>query len=357
MEIQNLQRKFEKYILFFIIYTFTFLVFFKTLKYTLPFVLAFGFALILKFPTRFLMNKLKFKNWLASLLSTIIFFTLLLIILTLLILCLTSEIIKLSGYLQNLMSNNSSWFFDYISQAQDWVENLNINIDPSLWDSINKTFSSSFKTFISGAVSATTAILQSFLKALSYVPYIVMTIVFTLMSTYFFTKEVANKSSKKFIEKILPRGSTKFFQVIYHARKMILNYCLSYMILIFTSMFLTFIGFCFLKIDYALVLSIIAGLLDLLPIVGMAMIYIPLALFAFSSGNYFVTISLIALYALVCIVRQILEPKVISSSLGINPVASLAALFIGLQINGFSGVIFCMFLVVTYNILKKVEIL
>lgn len=357
MENQYLQQKVENYILFFIIYTFTFLVFFKTLKYILPFVLAFGFAMILKYPTRFLMNKLNFKNWLASLLSTIIFFTLLLIILTLLILCLTSEIIKLSEYLQNLMSNNSSWFLDYISRIQDWVINLNINIEPSLWDSINKTFYSSFKTFISGAVSATTSVLQSFFKVLSYVPYIVMTIIFTLMSTYFFTKEVANKSSKRFIEKVLPRGSTKIFQVIYHARKMILNYCLSYMLLIFTSMFLTFIGFCFLKVEYALVLSIIAGLLDLLPIVGMAMVYIPLALIAFSSGNYFVTISLAALYLLVCIVRQILEPKIMSSSLGINPVSSLAALFIGLQLNGFSGVIFCMFLVVTYNILKKVEVL
>jgi hypothetical protein len=38
-------------------------------------------------------------------------------------------------------------------------------------------------------------------------------------------------------------------------------------------------------------------------------------------------------------------------------VAVLAAIFIGLKADGISGMVFCIFLVVFYNILKKVKVL
>ncbi|MDU1443883.1 MAG: AI-2E family transporter, partial [Clostridium cochlearium] len=55
--------------------------------------------------------------------------------------------------------------------------------------------------------------------------------------------------------------------------------------------------------------------------------------------------------------RQILEPKIVSSSLGMHPVSILAAIFIGLKAAGISGMFFCIFLVVFYKVLHNVKIL
>lgn len=358
MENQDFQIKFEKILLFFVVYTLLFLIFFKTLRYTLPFVLAFLFASILKYPTRFLVTHLKIKNSLASIITTIIFFLVIITLATFLVLSLTSEVIDFSKYLQKLLSNNSSTLYNYFNNLQTSFLNFNFNIDKSILDSINTALSNSLKSFLSGAINITTSIVQGLFTFLSYVPYVVMTIIFTLLSTYFFTKEVSNKSSKRFLERNLPGNSSlKLFEIIYHSRKMIFNYCASLLFLITVSTLVTFIGFVLLGIDYSLMLSILAGLLDLLPIVGTILVYLPLVIINFASGKYFVAISLIALYVLVMVVRQLLEPKIMSSSLGINPVATLAALFIGLQVGGFGGVIFCMALLVFYNILKKVEVL
>jgi predicted PurR-regulated permease PerM len=74
-------------------------------------------------------------------------------------------------------------------------------------------------------------------------------------------------------------------------------------------------------------------------------------------NNYFAGIGLLILYALVFVVRQVAEPRIVSSSLGLHPVSVLAAIFIGLKANGIAGMFFCMFLVVFYNIFKKVNII
>jgi len=95
----------------------------------------------------------------------------------------------------------------------------------------------------------------------------------------------------------------------------------------------------------------------LLPIFGIGAIYIPLIIIFFISSNYVAALGLLISYIVITIVRQIIEPKIVSSSLGINPVAVLASIFIGLKAYGLVGMLFCMFLVVFYNILKKVEVL
>lgn len=350
------QDKLSKLVLFFAIYTLSFVFFTSTIKFTLPFILAGIFALILKSPTKYLIKKIKMKSWLASLASTIIFFSLFIFILILAISSLTSELVSVAKTLQEFLSSNSSSYFTELgSFFQSIVDNLNL-IDPSVWNNIVKTATESLNKFLQLGVSGVTSLITGLFSFFGYVPYIGMVIAFTLLSTYFFTEKVATASSDKF-NNLIPLGSKKIFNAIKHGKKMITNYLLAYMFLIFLSMFITFIGFLIFKIDYALLLSILAGLLDLLPIVGMACVYIPLILYFLYQGNLFVAIGLVILYVLVFVSRQLLEPKIMSSSLGISPISTLAAMFIGLQLNGLIGMIFCMLLVVCYTVLKKVEIL
>jgi sporulation integral membrane protein YtvI len=190
----------------------------------------------------------------------------------------------------------------------------------------------------------------------SSIPYILMVFIFTLIATYFFTKDIS-KYKTSVLDNYIPGKTEKISYVYTETKKMLLGYFASYLLIILITFIVTLIGFLILGVRYSLVLSLICAVLDFLPVLGVAAIYIPLAIIYMVGGNYFTGIGLLILYALVFFVRQITEPKIVSSSLGLHPVSVLAAIFIGLKAYGILGMFFCMFLVVFYNIFKKVNVL
>ncbi len=349
----QLLSKINKLLLFFVAYTLVFISFFKTLPYTLPFVLALIFAYFLRKPTRYLVNKFKIKASLASILTTLVFFTTIISLLTLTISSMIREIITLTKGIQTYIDANYYNILDIFSKLQN---NFN-NIDPYILDTAKNYFLNSISGILNSTVNIGTSIVGYLINILAYIPYIGMVVVFTLLATYFFTKKVVTHDVP-FVSNIKENNnSDKALKIFNHAKKMLVSYIGSYGIIILITFFITLTGFLILKVNYALILSILCALFDLLPVLGMPLIYFPLIIYNLIIKNYFIAIALLILYLIVFITRQIVEPKIVSSSLGIDPVAVLAATFIGLKTNGISGLIFCMFLVVFYNVFKKVDIL
>lgn len=352
MLLDNLIEKFNKLSLFFIAYTIIFLVFFKTLSYTLPFVLAFIFALLLHKPTKYLINKFKFSNSAASLLTTFVFFAIIISLLSLGIAALTSEAIQLGKNTQSYVVQNTDKISNLFDKAQDYYKNL----DPTILNAIESNLSSTASKVSKTAVDVTTKMVSGTVSFLSYIPYILMVVLCTLLATYFFTKDLTS-AKDKFLDIVPTHKSDKLFYVFSESKKMLGNYLLSYLLIISITFFETLVGFVLLDVKYAVILSILSAVFDILPVLGIGTIYVPLAIIYFLSKNYYVAIWLVVLYVLVTVVRQIVEPKIVSSSLGIHPVPILAAIFIGLKANGISGMFFCIFLVVSYTTLKKVNVL
>lgn len=344
-------EKFDKLLLFVIIYTSIFLIFFKTLPYTLPFVLAIVFALILQKPTKYLTKNLRIKIGFASIITTFLFFAVILTILSFTITALTTELIQLGKNTQqyikdtSLISNLFIYFKDYYN-----------NLDPALLNAIQASFSSSvakFSILVTALVSGTLTGLISFLGS---IPYIIMVILFTFLATYFFTKELSNAKIR--MKNFIPSGNTERVLSIYkETKKMLGNYAFSYTIIIFITFVETLIGFLIFKVKYALILSIICAIADILPVLGIGTIYLPVVIISYFSKQYVTMAGILIIYILVSIIRQIIEPKIVSSSLGIHPVPILAAIFIGLKASGISGMFFFIFLIVFYTIFKKVNVL
>lgn len=342
----------DKTLIFFLIYLLVFFIFFSTLNYTLPFVLALIFALILKRPTIFLIRKFKLKNSIASLISTFLFFAIIIFIFYFGITNIAQESIQLGKNVQSYISNNSSNLYSYLDKLQNYYNNL----DPSIVSAVENNFSSYITKISNLTVSITGKIVSMLINFIASIPYVIMVVLFTLLATYFFTKDIV-VSKNKFLNRLPENRVNKLSNIYSETKHMLVNYFLSYMFIIGLTFIETLIVFFIFKIKYALMLSIICAIADILPILGIGTIYIPLAIIYFLMKNYIVAIGLLISYALVSIIRQIVEPKIVSSSLGLHPVAVLAALFIGLKAYGLLGMIFCIFLVVFYNILRKVNIL
>lgn len=349
----ELINKINKISLFFIIYTIVFLVFFSTLNYTLPFVLAFIFALILKRPTLFISRKLKMSNALSSFITTIIFFTIIITALSFGISIITQETIQLGKNTQLYISRNSDNIYNSFYKLQKYYNNL----DPYIINALEKNFTNFINKLSNMAVTISGKLVSSLINLLTTIPYILMVILFTLLTTYFFTKDMS--SSKISMNTLIPQNKTdKILKIYNESKKMLGNYILSYFIIILITFLETLIVFSLFKIKYALILSITCAIADLLPIIGIGAIYLPLAIIYLAIFNNYITcIGLIISYILVSVIRQIIEPKIVSSSLGIHPVAVLASLFIGLKANGLIGIIFCIFLVVFFNIFHKLDML
>lgn len=345
--------KFDKILIFFIVYTIIFFVFFSTLNYTLPFVLALLFALMLRKPTEFLIRKLKINSSLASLVSTIAFFTIITLILSLGITVLMQEAIQLGKGTQLYVSKNSSNIYNSLDSLKKYYTNL----DPNIIATLEKNFSGYITKLSNITVQVTGKVVSTLIGFLASIPYILMLVLFTLLSTYFFTKDMTS-SKNKLLNIISSHKANKMSYVFSETKRMLGNYLLSYLLIIGVTFLETLIVFLVFKVKYAVILSTVCAVADIMPILGIGTIYIPLAIiYFFFLNNYIAAFGIIVSYILISIIRQIIEPKIVSSSLGIHPVSVLAALFIGLKANGLSGIIFCIFLVVFYNIFKKVDIL
>lgn len=340
-------KKMKNFGIFIVIYTLFFALFFSTISYTLPFVLGVIIAIITIPLTRFIRCKLKFPNGIASLASTLIVFITLFLILSTIILKVSIEIKQL------LISMPSIYLLS--DRLQGYINDLRLyydQIDPSIIERVQ----SQLTTFISTGYDIFVNILKRGLTLAIGLPIMVMIIFITLIATFFFTRDLPQFKSR-FLNVFSTEGSEKVRAVWSEAVKMIASYLRAYSIVITVGFLETLIGLSLLKIKYALLLSLLASFLDVLPILGMAALYFPLAIFFILSKNYLTAIFLIIIYVIITIVRQILEPKLVSSSLGLHPIAVLASIFIGIKAYGFLGMIYLLSLLVFYNILKKTDIL
>lgn len=119
-----------------------------------------------------------------------------------------------------------------------------------------------------------------------------------------------------------------------------LRYLRAYFFLLLITFSELLIAFLLLRIEYAFTLALLIALLDALPAIGVGTVLLPWALVLLLIGNWKRAMVLLVIYAVVTIVRQIAEPHVVGAQLGLHPLASLAAVYVGYQIAGIAGLLF-----------------
>ncbi|HLD24402.1 MAG TPA: AI-2E family transporter [Patescibacteria group bacterium] len=100
-------------------------------------------------------------------------------------------------------------------------------------------------------------------------------------------------------------------------------------------------GLFFLRVEYALPLAILAGLLEIVPTIGPTISAVPAVLVAFSnSPSPWLALSVIALYVIVQqIENNLLVPLIMKRSVGLPPILTIVALMIGGRLGGITGAV------------------
>jgi len=117
------------------------------------------------------------------------------------------------------------------------------------------------------------------------------------------------------------------------------EYFRAYLLIMLVTFAELYLGFTIIGIEYPLLFAVITALVDILPLLGVGTILIPWSAGAFLLGDYKLGIGIIVIYAIVCVVRQFIEPRIIGDFIGTHPVVALAGVYIGLKLFGIVGMI------------------
>jgi predicted PurR-regulated permease PerM len=102
----------------------------------------------------------------------------------------------------------------------------------------------------------------------------------------------------------------------------------------------TYLGLTIVQVPYALILSVIAGLFEIIPLFGPVLSAIPAIAFAFTAGGF--SLALAVLFIYVCIQQfenHLIYPLVVTQVVGVPPVMVILSLVVGLKLAGFFGVL------------------
>lgn len=280
----------------------------KLAFFYMPFLFAFIISLTIEPLIRMLMKKFKLSRRISSIIVFIITFGLIIGILIWGVSTVISESSnllsnfnyyydKLNVIIQNLLSN----FDDKKINLPDNVINM---LKDNLFELLEK-FSGYLQEFLTEIISG-----------IGKIPTIGIYVGVTILALYFFCTDKIYMLDE--LEHHLPDKWMK--QLTKHIReivKILGGYLKAQFTLIFISFIICLIGlyifhFIGLNVGFPLIIAIAIGFVDALPILGTGTVMIPWGILSSLNGDFKLGISIIILWITMSLIRQFLEPKIVS---------------------------------------------
>ncbi|GAB4075002.1 sporulation integral membrane protein YtvI [Barrientosiimonas marina] len=313
-----------------------------TAVYIYPFLAAAILVFCLNPVVSYLENRLNMPRGLAS--FSVLFITIASFIGLMIIFI--SELVHGTSYLaeaipkhiQSFMSLVEDLINQYLLPLYQNVTSFFQTLNPEQQESITNTIHQLIQQFASLGSDMLNYVLTQLSHALASLPGSVTFLLFTILGAYFIMKDwhLLLAQSKRIVPRSLFEANTR---VWYHLRKIFTGYIKAQLLLITLTAVTALTGLLILQIDYALTITLLTALADILPFIGAGLIFMPWIIYLFLTGDYSLTIGLTILYMIIAVQRQALEPKLVSDGIGSNPLVTLVTLFIALQVWGAFGLL------------------
>ena len=329
-----LDKSYKKYIICNIADNWTLFIF-KTINFLHAFFIAFIISLIIEPLIKFIMKKTKLTRRTSSIIIFIIVSLIILGLLAWIIITLFSES---SSLLQGLN--------DYVDKAYVQIQDLTkeFNFDKiKLSDEILNIVQESSGDFLQTISNWLRNALNGLLDIVTKLPEIAICVGITILALYFICVDKIYILDQ--IEYHLPRAWVK--RLNNHLKDLIQTLggylraeatliLVSFLISLFGLYILSFLKF---NIEYPLLMALFIGFVDALPILGSGTVMIPWAIISGLNGDLSLGIAIVTLFIIMSIVRQFLEPKLVSKNIGVHPIFTLIAMYTGFKITGVIGLL------------------
>ena len=251
-------------------------------------------------------------------------------------------IVSLISESSNLLQN----FNTYMEKANEIIQNLLASIDLSkikIPEEIMNIAQNSFQEFLGTVSTWAKELLTSVLNGITSIPTVVIYIVITLLSLYFICTDKIYMVDQ--LEHHFPRKWVKKLAMhIKEITKVLGGYLKAEAILVLVSFFISVVGLYLLKfarfnLPFPLLAALIIGFVDALPIFGSGTVMIPWAILCAIDGDIKLGIAILVLWIIMSIVRQFMEPRLVSKQIGIHPIFTLIAMYTGFKLIGVLGML------------------
>lgn len=165
-----------------------------------------------------------------------------------------------------------------------------------------------------------------------------ISVIMCMLSSYFFITE--RDYVFKLARRVIPTSVYTRYGVVYKSLlQAVGGYFKAQFKIEIWIYLLIFLSLTLLRVDYAFLIAFVIAALDFLPFFGTSIVFVPWAILKFISGNYFMTIAFLGIWGVSQLVRQLIQPKFVSDSIGMPPIPTLFLLFIGYKVAGVIGMI------------------
>ncbi len=307
----------------------------------LPFLVGIALGSMVRAPAAFVGRKtgISQKFWGA------VFFFLVLILICFLVFFAVDRMVGELLRLAESMSADGGGIGAALEEAREYITNLTSRLPiikdvrenaggEEFWEGIDAALADSIRSGMTELSASVPRIVGQIAAAL---PEIFVFLTVCIVTGFFFACGSVNVFS--FCRLLPKKWAERFEGIRKRARGAIVSWFRAYLLILGLTFFELFIGFSMLGVNYSFLAALGVALVDILPMFGAGAVLVPWAIIMLITGNRFMGVGLLVLWATVSVVRQFAEPKIIGHSFGVSPLLTLLSMYAGLRLFGIAGMI------------------
>lgn len=309
-----------------------------------PFIIGWAIAMMIEPLVQWLERKARLPRW-ASV--TLILFLLLILIFSFFIFLVAEivvELTRLAEFLPTFLNKMGQFFIDTFTKENTDLKRIIDTVqtylqkNPQHQQRISASIQENIGIITNKGTEMITSILAGIGRFLSDLPYLLSVLVFITLAAFFIGLDWPNLRLK--LLRVIPRRiQSTGGMVIRDMKKALFGFIRAQLTLISITAVIMLLGLVILKVPYAFTVAFFIGLVDLLPYLGVGAVLVPWVIYLFITGNIHLGVGLTIVYGVIIVVRQFLEPKLVATNVGLDPLLTLVSLFVGLKLFGFLGLI------------------
>lgn len=307
----------------------------KAIFYFMPFVIGWILSVIAGPLVTFLEKKLKIMKRLGSAITIILVLALCIGLIYLIISQIWEEISVLIRNFPSMYHDLERGLSQIGTQGSTLFERFPEQIQNS-WATLMNNLDDTASSLIGRIGEPTIEVAGNVAKR---IPSVLIGTIVAFVSAYFFIADKENLG--EWVKKVVPKSITSRLLLVGENLKYAMGGYFKAQFKIMGVVFaILLVGFTLMQIRFSILLAIVIAFLDFLPFFGTGTALIPWAIYKFLVGDYKMVAALVILYGVTQLVRQLIQPKLVGDSMGLNPLYTLFLLYLGYRVGSVLGMIF-----------------
>ena len=307
----------------------------KAIFYFMPFVIGWILSVIAGPLVTFLEKKLKIMKRLGSAITIILVLALCIGLIYLIISQIWEEISVLIRNFPSMYHDLDRGLSQIGTQGNTLFERFPEQIQNS-WATLMNNLDDTASSLIGRIGEPTIEVAGNVAKR---IPSVLIGTIVAFVSAYFFIADKENLG--EWVKKVVPKSITSRLLLVGENLKYAMGGYFKAQFKIMGVVFaILLVGFTLMQIRFSILLAIAIAFLDFLPFFGTGTALIPWAIYKFLVGDYKMVAALVILYGVTQLVRQLIQPKLVGDSMGLNPLYTLFLLYLGYRVGSVLGMIF-----------------